>query len=212
MAEREVQTIEAFLREGKKKSEPKRLRKEGFIPAVIYGKRIADAKAGIPIKVSSKELKKLDLHGASYFEVIVKNDAGEEVLKTLAVLKEVQWDPLKPRALHVDFQSVALEDKVVVTVPIEIVGYEESIGIKQGGTLQLMMKEIELEVPVGKIPEVIKIDISKLEIGDAVHVGELQLDPDYRPVDTPDTPVLSILPPEEEATEEEAEAETEAKA
>jgi len=129
-------------------------------------------------------------------------------MRTLAVLKEIQWDPLKPRVLHVDFQSVSLEDKVVVTVPIEVVGYEESIGIKQGGTLQLMMKEIELEVPVGKIPEVIKIDISKFEIGDSLHVGELELDPDYRPVDAPDTPVLSILPPEEEETEEEtAEAE-----
>ncbi len=202
-------TLTAILREGKRKSEPKRLRREGFVPAVIYGKRINDAKSGIPVKIPVKEIRKLDLHGAHYFEVRVVDEENKEVLKTLAIIKDIQWDALKPRILHVDLQSVALEDKVAVTVPIEVVGYETSMGIKQGGTLQMMMKEIELEVPVGKIPEVIKVDISKLEIGDAIHVGELQLDPDYRPVDSPDTPVLTILPPEEteEETAEEAEAE-----
>ena len=202
----EVQTVTAYLREGKRKSETKRLRKEGFIPAILYGKRIENAEAGIPIKVPVKEMRKVDLQGAHYIQLLVLNDSGEEVLKTLAIIKDVQVDPLRPRVLHVDFQGVSLEDRVTVMVPIAVIGQEESIGIKQGGVLQLMMKEIELEVPVGKIPERIDVDISKLEIGDALHVGELQLDPDYRPVDPPDTPVLSILPPEVEETEE-AEAE-----
>ncbi len=175
---------------------PKRLRKSGMVPGIVYGKAVEKP---IPVKVSCKDLMKLDLDSVNFLELEIV-DNGESITTT-AIIKEVQRDILSPAILHVDFQAVRSTDTVTVLVPVEVVGAENCIGLKKGGILQVNLKELELEVPVSNIPNRIKVDISNLDIADSIHVSELELPENYKPLEPGDSAVITILPPEEETEE-----------
>ncbi|HUG42163.1 MAG TPA: 50S ribosomal protein L25/general stress protein Ctc [Longimicrobiales bacterium] len=164
-------TLKAALRDEQGKSAARRMRREGRIPAVIYGR--------------GEETRSLSLD-AHEFEMLVKRYSLDTTLIELsiegarkkagsvkALVSEVQRHPYRPQVLHVDFQQIHAGETVTVEVPIRLVGTAE--GVRAGGVLQHVLHELELECAVEVIPEAIEVDVSGLEIGDSVHVAELNL-------------------------------------
>lgn len=163
--------LKATLRDEQGKSAARRMRREGRIPAVIYG--------------HGEETRSLVLD-AHEFEMLVKRYSLDTTLielsieggkkkggKVKALVSEVQKHPYKPLVLHVDFQQIHAGERVTVEVPIRLIGTAE--GVRDGGVLQHVLHELEMECAVEIIPEAIEVDVSGLQVGDSVHVGELTL-------------------------------------
>jgi large subunit ribosomal protein L25 len=164
-------TLEAVKRSGKGKNEARRLRAAGHVPAVVYGaQKAGDAIAPVQVAVSPKEMMRI-LHSASGVNTLITlNVAGESTQRVL--VREFQLDPVTQALLHADFYRVNLEKKIAVKVPIVLHG--EPKGVKtQGGILEFLHKEIEVECLPTAIPEHIDLDIAELELGQAVYVRDL---------------------------------------
>lgn len=146
----------------------KRLRGQGQVPGVIYGHK----EAVVPVTLPKKELVTHLDKGAHLFELAV-DGKSEQVL-----VKEVQYDHLGLEVLHVDFARVSLDEKVEVTVPVELKG--EPKGADDGGVLQQIISELEVECVVTDIPEVIRYNVSEMKLDDVVHIKDLQLPPGVR--------------------------------
>ena len=196
-------TLKATLRDEPGKSAARRMRREGRIPAVIYGR--------------GEETRSLSLD-AHDFEMLVKRHSLDTTLidleitggkkkdgKVRALVSEVQKHPYKPFYLHVDFQQIHAGEKVTVEVPIRLIGTPE--GVRAGGVLQHTLHELELECAVEVIPEAIEVDVTGLDIGDSVHVGELTLPEGVEVlIDSSRTVCTVAAPTVLEVTDEEAEA------
>src|SRR5438128_9018071 len=146
----------------------KRLRKSGFIPGVIYGHK----EAVVPVTLPKKEVVNHLSRGAHVFDVAL-DGKSEKVL-----VKEVQYDHLGMEVLHVDFARVSLDEKVEVTVPLELKG--EPKGTEEGGVLQQIISALEIECLVTDIPEIIRHNVSEMALDDVLHIKELQLPPGVR--------------------------------
>lgn len=167
------------------------LRRQGFIPSVLYR-----AGYSIPLKINRKEL-------ASF----ISSTAGEQVMvnlefpdgeKRLALLKDYQVDPVKGELLHSDFQEVLLTEKVRVTVAISTTG--EPVGVKRdGGILQHGIREIEIECLPDKIPGHLTLDVSGLELGKSIHVRDLSLGEGIKVLTDPDEVIATVTAVVEEA-------------
>jgi len=197
-----VNALVAELRDATGKGVARRLRAAGRIPAVVYGKG-AETKA---ISIDPKALQRLlQSSGAGMNTLIELSVDGTE--RTVLV-KELQRDPVRGRPVHTDFYLVELDQKVEVSVPIHLVGRPE--GVEAGGILDHPLREIELECLPRAIPESVSVDVSALEIGDSIHVRDLEL-PEGASVRTDGhLAVASVIAPavvEEPAAEELAEGE-----
>src|SRR6185437_7202116 len=146
----------------------KRLRDSGFVPGVIYGHK----EAVIPVTLPKKELTGHLNHGAHLFDLAL-DGKSEKVL-----VKEVQYDHLGLDVIHVDFARVSLDEKVEVTVPLELKG--EPKGEAEGGVLQQMVSELEIECLVTDIPEVIRHNVSDMGLNSVLHIKDIQLPPGVR--------------------------------
>ncbi len=175
----------------------RKLRRAGYIPGILYSPHKDDPE--IPIKVLKKEFHKI-FAGDSEHHVLNLNLENEEVM---AVIKEIQRDPIKSDVLHVDFFKVFKGEKVIVEVPIELIG--ESKGVKKGGILEHLLREIEIEAIPSQIPDAIEIDISDLDLGDTLLVEDLKLPEGVEAVTPLETAVVSILAPTKGEEAEEAE-------
>jgi large subunit ribosomal protein L25 len=179
--------IKTIKRQETGKGAARTLRRNNMIPAVFYR-----GGSSIPIKFSKKELSQF-----------INKTSGEQVMVTLqfedgesrlALLKDYQVDPFKSELLHADFFEVSLTEKVKVTVHITPVG--EPIGVKRdGGILQHLFREIEVECFPDKIPGRIEIDISGLEIGQSYHVSDLQLGEEIKVLTDPEEVIFNIIAP-----------------
>jgi large subunit ribosomal protein L25 len=147
----------------------KKLRATGRVPAVIYGR----SKQSQNLEVSSKDLDNLIHHSVSenlLVDLSIKDDARP---KRLALVQEVQHHALSGQVLHVDFHEVAEDEKVTIMVPVETVG--EAVGVKTGGgVLEHVLFKLKVRALPKDLPEFIQVDVSKLEIGQAVHIGDIQ--------------------------------------
>src|SRR6476660_4386269 len=150
----------------------KKLRGDGRIPAIIYGRQAKPQN----LEVISKEMEDLIHHSISenlLVDLAVKDDARP---KRLALVQEVQHHPLTGKVLHVDFHEVAEDEKVTVSVPVETVG--EAVGVKaDGGVLEHVLFKIKARGLPKDLPELITVDVSHLKIGQAIHLGEIQAPP-----------------------------------
>ena len=177
-----------------------RLRKANFIPAIIYGKKFKP----MGVKIDNKNtltLKKINFSENTLIDLQIQ---GEKE-KIAVLIKDLQFHPLTEEVMHIDFIHVSLTDKIKVKVPIKIKG--ESPGVKDGGILEYLLRELELECIPTDIPEFIEIDISALKLGDSIHVKDLRT-PSTLKVLTPETDVVvSVVSPEEEKPEEAVAAE-----
>ncbi len=180
-------TLKAEKRDIVGKGIARTLRREGMIPAVLY-----KGGGSIPIKLSRKELSQL-----------INTTAGEQVMvnlqfsdgdSKLVLVKDYQVDPIKGDLLHTDFFEVSLTEKIRVTVHVTPVG--EPIGVKRdGGILQHVLREIEVECLPDKIPGHIEIDISKLETGQSIRVSDLKLGEGIKVLTDLDEVVANVIAP-----------------
>ena len=191
-------TIKGFKREEIGKQAVKRLRREGFLPAIVYGKDV-----NLPIKIPHSELKILKAHHFSetvLIEILLDNSDKIE-----CIIKDVQFHPLTEEVIHLDFMKVSLKEMVRVKVPVEIKGEEN---IKEA-VVEQMLWELEIEAFPLEIPEKIVVDISSLNIGDSFHVKDLNLGEKIKIVTDPEETIVTVLAKEEVAVEEEATTEEE---
>lgn len=195
--------IKAKLRTKVGKSYCRKIRREGRIPAIIY--KDCDS---IPLEIETKDIIHL-LHLAHLENPIVELEILDNKEKKTAILKDIQYDTLRGMPIHLDFQEIALEEMVRVKVPIELKG--EAIGVKRdGGILEHLLREIEVECKAKDIPQKIEVKISSLEIGDAIHAQDLEIPDGIRLLEAPEQVIVHILAPkveEEIVIEEEKEPE-----
>lgn len=202
-----METVESEIRKEKGKTAAKRLREKGDIPAIVYGKE----SGSLPLILNSKDFRTVLRHLAGkkvLFELKIKDN--DKTIKKKVILKEIQRDLTRDIILHLDFHEVTLGKPIEVNVPITLIG--ESSGVKEGGVLDQVLREIKIETLPSNIPEEIKIDISSLKIGDSFYVKDLKTK-EITVLTEPDDVVVSILIPRKEEEEappvEEAEAEPE---
>lgn len=183
--------LEAVKRSTKGKNEARRLRAAGKIPAVLYGaQKAGDPPAPEQVAVDPKPFMRI-LHSASGLNTLitlkVQDGADARVL-----VKNVQLDPITHHLLHADFFRVNMDRKITVTVPITLKG--EARGVKvDGGVLDFVHREIEVDVLPAQIPDSIEIDITELGIGGAVHVRDLAANAAWTPVTDADLMILHII-------------------
>lgn len=166
----------------------KRLRDQGLVPGVIYGHK----EAVVPVTLPKKEIAGHLNHGAHLFSVSL-DGKSENVL-----VKEVQYDHLGIEILHVDFARVSLDEKVEVTVPLELKG--TPAGEAEGGVLQQIVSELEIECLVTDIPNAIVHNVSDMKVDDVLHIKELKLPAGVRALQDEDLVVAQVKTIEEETT------------
>ncbi len=180
------------------------MRAEGRIPAVVYG-----GGKSTPISISTAEFEKLIRDPKVMRQMIrLSIDNGSSEQKTV-MIKELQRDPLTQAILHVDFAEIQMDKKITVTLPVVPVGISK--GVERGGMLQTIRHELEVSCLPGNLPEQITVDVTDLDIGDAIHVEDLELGEGVEiPHDTNYTIVTVVGKMKEEepaAVEEEIEGE-----
>jgi large subunit ribosomal protein L25 len=158
----------------------KRLRDAGFIPGVIYGHK----EAVVPVTLPKKETVTYLSRGAHLFDLAV-DGRSEKVL-----VKEVQYDHLGIEVIHVDFARVSLDEKVEITVPLELKGTPK--GEADGGVLQQMLNELHVECLVTDIPDVIRFNVSEMGLNSVLHIKELQLPKGVRALQDEDQIVATV--------------------
>src|ERR671934_803088 len=160
--------LEVQERERVGSRESRRLRKQGLIPGVLYGRSKPHA-----ICVPERELRRV-LTGDSGLHAIL--DVVLEGQKTThpSILKEFQQDPVKGRLIHIDLQEVRLDQPITASVAVSLVGSEDSPGIREGGVLSQVNREVNVEALPMEIPEHLDLDVSGMQIGDTLRVGDLR--------------------------------------
>ncbi len=163
--------ITAQTRTGIGRSAVNKLKQQGFVPAVVYGGKDKP----IALQLNAREITTLLAHAASdHFLVDLEIADGENTTNRLALIQEVQHHALKRNVLHVDFHAVRADEVIHSEIPVETLG--EPIGVKSyGGILELAMHSVEVECLPKDLPEVISLDVSALNVGDAIHIKDLVL-------------------------------------
>lgn len=161
-------TISAEPRERAGKGASRALRREGRVPAVIYG----DKKEAQTIHVEARALNKL-LGTGHFMNSLVQVEVNG--VKTRTLPKDVAFDPVTDRPLHVDFFRLAKGAKVQVNIPVVFINEEDSPGLKRGGVMNVVRHELDLMCDADHIPDQIEIDVTGLEIGDSIHISHITL-------------------------------------
>ncbi|MGB3712037.1 MAG: 50S ribosomal protein L25/general stress protein Ctc [Erythrobacter sp.] len=161
-------TLPAERRERAGKGAARALRREGRVPAVIYGGKDEPT----PIHVEEKELLKQLMTG-HFMNSIVQVKVDGKAVRTIP--KDVALDPVSDRPIHADFFRLSKDSKIEVEVPVVFLNEEESPGLKKGGVLNVVRHELELVCESDKIPDEIEIDLTGKEVGDSIHISEVTL-------------------------------------
>ena len=196
--------LDAQIREGTGRGKAKDVRDSGFIPGVIY----SEGKSSKAIKVSHHDLVRLVHQHRLENAVInlkIKDDAKQKSRSCL--IKEVQYNPVSDEIIHVDFNEISLTKVIKVNVPVVAKG--EPAGVKQeGGSLEHILWEIEVECLPTDIPKEIDVDVSNLKIGDSIHLKDVTLPPKVKALHDPETILFSVAAPiKEEVAAEPVEGE-----
>ena len=160
--------LPAETREGVGKGASRALRREGRVPAVVYGGK----EEPLSIHVEEKLLIK-QLSSGHFLNSIVEIEVGGKKLRTLP--KDVAFHPVTDRPLHADFLRLSKDATVHVNVPVHFINEEDSPGLKRGGVLNMVRHDLELICDANKIPEDIQIDVTGLDIGDSIHISNVTL-------------------------------------
>ena len=187
-------------RESAGSAESRRLRAAGMIPGVLYG----SGKNAHPFVVEERELRRV-LTGDHGLHAILDVVFDGQKTARHAVLKDYQLDPTRARLLHIDLHEVRLDQPIHAQVAVELVG--ESQGVKEGGVLTLVLREINVEALPMEVPDHFELDISAMVIGDSLRVGDLPPTDGVTILDDPDSVVANVSAPrvEEEPEPEEPE-------
>ncbi|PTW53188.1 LSU ribosomal protein L25P [Breoghania corrubedonensis] len=169
--------LQATLRERVGKGSARALRRDGKIPAVIYGGN----KDPLPIAIDSKETT-LKLHSGGFMTQVATIDVDGKKERVLA--RDYQLDPVRDFLVHVDFLRISASTRLTVDVPVHFINEETSPGIKRGGVLNVVRHTVELECPASDIPEAITIDLAGLDINDSAHISSVDLPKNVTPAIT----------------------------
>src|SRR3954454_18217834 len=172
-----VKQIQAVARDRAGKGAARAVRRQGQVPAVIYG----GGEAATPIAVDFNQAKQLIFAGhflTTVFEIEVDGR------KTRAIPRDYQLDPVKDLPVHVDFLRLAEGQRIRVEVPVRFINQEASPGLKRGGTLNVVRPTVELLVPADAIPNSLDADLAGLDINDSLHISAIKLPEGARPTIT----------------------------
>ena len=183
-------TLEVVKREGRGKNEANRLRASGKIPGVVYGARKdGQTPRAVSVAVDPKALLRI-LHSDSGANTLInlKVDGSE----SRVMIKEYQLDPVSHALLHADFYQLAMDKAITVTVPIQVKG--EARGVKlQGGIVDFVSRQIEIETLPTDIPEHIEVDVTELMLGQSIRVRDLPENPKWKTVTEGDTMIVHVV-------------------
>lgn len=169
----------------------KKIKAQGLVPAVIYG---ADEQP-LNLQVNAREFHTLLSHATGEHLLVELQIAdGAEAINRLALIQEVQHDPVRGDVLHVDFHSVSANKQLHAEIPVETIG--EPNGVKNfGGILEVSLHALMVECLPKDLPELVQVDVSNLNVGDSIHVRDLQLPAGVTAKADPDLAVLRVAPP-----------------
>ncbi|NLB73784.1 MAG: 50S ribosomal protein L25 [Firmicutes bacterium] len=200
--------IRGELRQQTGKGAARRMRASRRVPAVVYGKGEETTIISLDEREFGKAMQ-AGLGGGTLIRLVLSKDADEkgpdEIEKT-AILKEVQSDVVRGNVIHVDFQAISMDEAITTKVPVVLVGEESRPN--DGGIMQHMIWELEVHALPMDIPERVEVDVSKLEIGDSIKVGDLDLPEDVQ-ANTGEDEVIILVAAPDIVVEEEEEAEEE---
>jgi len=186
----EQNLLEAQPRTPGTKNDARRVRRQGKVPAVVYGA----GKQTMPVSVDPRQVSRI-LHSETGHNTVF--DLALDGERTKAMIVDWQYEPIKGALLHIDLKRIAMDQKLRVSVPIELKG--EAEGVKQqGGILEQIVREVELECLPGDIPNAIEVDISHLVFGLVLRVADLPRSEKLKFLTDPDQPVAHIISIKEE--------------
>ena len=191
--------LPARLRTNMSKSWIKELRRNGFIPANLHAKDIAT-----PLEIKIRDLvesTKTEAGTHALLDLIVE---GDKKTSGIAMIKDVQKDPVSRRVLHVDLQIISLKEKINSAVPVEVIG--EALGLKEGGTLDQVLVEVEVRALPTELPPKIVVDCSSWEVNHVTRAGDLELPEGLELITDPNSVIASIRVPHIHADDAAADA------
>ena len=192
--------IQVNSREKTGKEVAKKIRKEGIIPAVVYSSG-TNISLSIPL-ASLKVLRSISFSESAVIDMEIADGKKEKSIPV--IIKDIQFHPLTEKVIHIDFLKVSLKEKIKVHVPLIFKG--ESRGVKEEeGTLEQILRDIEIEGLPLDIPENIEVDISDLGVGQSLHAEDLQLPENLKVMTDPKATLLTVTAKKEEVVEEVAE-------
>ncbi len=190
------ESLEVMPREATGTKECRRMRRQGLVPAVLYG----HGEECINLVAKREAIEAVVRHGSMFIELHGAVTSG-------AVIRELQWDTFGTKPLHIDFLRASKSERVHVKVPLDMKG--EAPGHKKGGVVTLVVHELELECTPDAIPDHLHAVINSLEVGGSVKVSDLELPPGARVIAEPDEVLVTCVKPGEETEEETETAEPE---
>jgi len=201
-------TLNVKVREGTGKKYSHKIRARGEIPGILYG----HGKENIPLSVPEHDLWHILHHSTSEHIILTLKVEGSPEGELTTLLRDVQHHPVTGDILHVDFQRISKDEAVKVDVPVELVGVPR--GVKDfGGVLDHTVREVTIKCKPLEIPEVLRLDVSELEIGDSVRVSDLaSAYPSLEILDEPNVTIAHVSPPKKLEVVEKPEEEVEAAA
>ena len=189
-------TLPAEARDRAGKGASRALRRDGRVPAVVYGEK----QEPLSIHVEEKALMKM-LNSGHFMNSVVMVEVGGKANRTLP--KAVDFHPVSSRPIHVDFLRIGEHSKVTVAIPVRFDNEEASPGLKRGGVLNVVQHEIELICDASEIPDELHIDLTGLEIGDSLHISQVTLPKGAKPaIDDRDFTVATVVAPSAMKSEE----------
>jgi large subunit ribosomal protein L25 len=194
--------LKAEIREAIGKKPSKKIRNEGFVPAVVY----KAGKETISLKINEKELAYALKTKAGANVLIGLTIGGDKAKERTVLIKEVQHHPIKEAIVHVDFQEILLTEKLIIDVPIVTKGQAEGV-VKEEGVLERVLWELKIECLPADIPGKIEVEVTNLKIGDSILVKDIKAPAGVRILNAPDQTVVTVkMPYVEKPAEEGAEA------
>ncbi|MAL80360.1 MAG: 50S ribosomal protein L25/general stress protein Ctc [Sneathiella sp.] len=175
------------------------LRREGRLPAVIYG----DKKEPVSISLATKDVVKA-INRDSFLATVYTVEVGSTKYNVLP--RDLQLHPVSDTPIHIDFLRVSAKSQIAVMVPVHFLNDEDCVGVRRGGVLNVVRHEVELLVPAGNIPESIEIDLLNYDIGDSVHISDVSLPKGAQPTITDrDFTIATIAAPSGGVSDDEEE-------
>lgn len=210
--------MEELVLKAKKRTEKgtgvaKRLRRQGLVPGILYG-----GSEVVPLTFAFKDLQKILSTKSGENTIFQLNIEGAENRERNVIVRELQSEPVKGGVLHADFYEISMDKEITVSVEIVLEG--EPVGVsEEGGMLNHLLREIEIECLPTNIPESIKVDVTELRIGDVLHLKDISIPAGVKVLEEPEEAIVSVTaiveeveaPPEEEEAVEGEEAKEEAK-
>jgi large subunit ribosomal protein L25 len=190
-------SLEAREREGRGKNDARRLRAQGMVPAVLYGDGggAGSTVLAVPAKVVDYTLQHVGDNALYDLKLGDQDDATVRVV-------DVQRNPVSGRLVHVDLAPVNMRERIVVTVPLTVAGADDSPGVTEGGVLDQVAYEVEVESLPGDIPQGLTLEVSSLQIGDNLTLADVELPEGVELISDPEEVAATVTPPTEISDEE----------